>query len=155
VTFELGALSAIAHEPTRDDVILGLVPAVGISRVERVDFDLEDARTEFRMQPASGGSVYTVERVGADDTRTGGRTDFVPLSKKREPSGQPSRPRFEVRRRRAGIRASEVVVAIADAEARAQSPESERLSVWVTTTHPDLASKLREGLVARSIRKRI
>ncbi len=142
IGFELGALSPIAHDPTLDDFLLGVVPAVGISGTERVDFELEDARTEFRVEPPSGGAVYSVERVGAYDMRSGGWSDYVPLAKNRDGT---SRPRFEVRRRRAGIRASEVVVAIADAEARPQSPEAERLSVWDTATQPDLAGKLGLG----------
>jgi len=109
---------------------------------------VEDARTEFRVEPASGGAVYTVDRVGAYDAKSGGWTDFVPLAHKRETGQAMRRARYEVRRRPSGIGGSEVLVAIADAEARPQAPETERLSVWVTTTRPDLAGKLGIGDVS-------
>ncbi|GEM_PF-2706943 len=148
ISLDLGALPPITHEPILEDFALGVAPAVGVSTVERIDFDVEDARTEFRIEPASGGSVYTVDRVGAYDVKSGGWTDFIPLAHKREAGQTVRRPRYEVRRRPSGVGGSDVLVAIADSDARPQAPETERLSVWVTTTRPDLAGKLGVGDVS-------
>jgi len=61
-------------EPTRDDFLLGLVPAVGVSSVERVDFDLEDARTEFRIRASISRSDRRA--TGLASVRKADRPDF-------------------------------------------------------------------------------
>lgn len=143
LVFRLGPLTEeLALEPAYFG--LGYTPVLNLSGSERIDLEVGDGVTELRVAAPAGGSVYSVERVGGYARQGGAFLDYVPLDARRTDL-EDEVPRYQVLRRASEANSGEVYVAIVDREGNPRSPDSERVSIWLTATDGALTAKLGPG----------
>ena len=147
VVFHLGTPPEANLKVARVNFALGCAPAVNLSPPEQVDVPVEPGVSEFRLRAPDGGEIYTVDRVGAYDSRSGQWINYPSLFTRKEERSEQGNPRYQVLRRSDGVEGVEVYLAIRDPEGRPLPPPAEMLHVDLTYTNGNRPMRLGEGKI--------
>ena len=147
VVFHLGTPPAANLKVAAENFALGCAPAVNLSPPEQVDVPVHPGVSEFRLRAPSEGEIYTVDRVGAYDSRSGQWINYPSLFSQREDRAEQENPRYQVLRRSDGVEGVEVYLAIRDPEGRPLPPPAEMLHVDLTYTNGNRPMRLGEGKI--------
>lgn len=143
--FHLGSPPEANLKVTLDDFALGCTPAVNLSPSEQIDVAVEPGVTEYLLTAPNKGVIYTVDRVGAYDSRSGQWVGYPPLFARRGKGDDENLPRYQILRRSEGIEGVEIYLAIRDSEGRPLVPPAEMLHVNLTYTNGNRPMRLGLG----------
>ena len=118
---------------------------MNLSPSEQVDVEVAPGVSEYRLLAPDDGEIFTVDRVGAYDSRSGQWINYPSLFSRQEERAEQDNPRYQVLRRSDGVEGVEVYLAIRDAEGRPLSPPAEMLHVDLTYTNGNRPLRLGEG----------
>ena len=147
IVFHLGTPPEANLKVAVDNFALGCAPAVNLSPPEQVDVPVEPGVSEFRLRAPASGEIYTVDRVGAYDSRSGQWINYPSLFSRKEDRKEQENPRYQVLRRSDGVEGVEVYLAIRDPEGRPLPPPAEMLHVDLTYTNGNRPMRLGEGKI--------
>lgn len=130
--FHLGTPPDSRLSVSADNFALGCAPVVNLSLSEQVDVPVKEGATEYRLRAPDEGEVFTVDRVGAYDSRSGEWIDYPPLFTRDRTRLMDRAPRYQMLRRTDGVEGLEVYLAIRDADGHPLQPPAELLNVHLT-----------------------
>jgi type VI secretion system protein ImpG len=145
VVFHLGTPREEKTRVEPANFALGCVPVVNLSLSEQVDVPVKEGATEYRLVAPDNGEIYTVDKVGAYDSRTGDWIDYPPLFTRRRTRLMDRRPCYQLLHRTDGVEGLETFLAIRDAEGKPLQPPAELLNVHLTYSNGNKPLRLGVG----------
>ncbi len=129
----------------KDNFALGCAPVVNLSRSEQVDVPVVKGATEYRLEAPEEGEIFSVDGVGAYDSRSGDWIEYPPLFTRNRTRLLDKHPRYQILRRSDGIHGVETYLAIRDAEGNPLEPPAELLNVHLSYTNGGKPMRLGVG----------
>ncbi len=145
LVFHLGTPPEANLRVEQENFALGCTAAVNLSPSEQVDVGVEPGVSEYRLQAPDCGEIFTVDRVGAYDSRSGQWINYPSLFTRMDEKSEQDNPRYQVLRRTDGVEGVEVYLGIRDSEGRPLPPPAEMLHVDLTYTNGNRPLRLGEG----------
>lgn len=147
VVFHLGDTSEGRIALDTDSFALGCTPVINLIGKQMLELKVEPGINEYKLEAPDHGEVYSVEKVGAHDTRSNEWIDYPPLFQQGRRKVEEGRPRYQVLRRSDGVERVETYLAIRDAHGEPLEPPAEALHVEITYTNGNIPLRLGLGEV--------
>ena len=145
LAFHLGTPPDANLRISEENFALGCTPVVNLSRSEQVDVQVVKGATEYRLEAPEEGEIFSVDGVGAYDSRSGDWIEYPPLFTRTRTRLLDKNPRYQILRRSDGIRGVETYLAIRDAEGNPLEPPAELLNVHLSYTNGNKPLRLGIG----------
>ena len=145
LAFHLGTPPDANLRVAEENFALGCTPVVNLSRSEQVDVPVVKGATEYRLEAPEDGEIFSVDGVGAYDSRSGDWIEYPPLFTRTRTRLLDKHPRYQILRRSDGIKGVETYLAIRDSEGNPLEPPAELLNVHLSYTNGNKPLRLGIG----------
>lgn len=147
LVFHLGRPSNTSTEVSAENFALGCTPVINISGIEQVEIQIKEGTHRYLLSAPDDGVVFAVDRVGGYDKKSRNWVDYQPFFAERHARLTDTRPRYQVLRRADGVEGAQTYLLITDHKGIPVEPPADSLSVWLSYTNGDLATRIGKGQV--------